>query len=143
MTEQIPANPQPSYYPPPPVGWQPPKPEPRNGHGTAALTMAIIGLVFTLMPLTGWIAVILGLLAFSFGLSGISRAHKGRADNKGVAAVGCILGTVVFVLGMIAMIQFFMIVNNTQRELQQISNQYGGSNQRTCKLYNSDGTCWK
>jgi len=105
--------------------------------------MAIIGLVFSLMPITGWIAVILGLLAFSFGISGMSRAHKGRADNKGVAAGGCILGTVVFVLGMIAMIQFFVIVNDTQHKLQDISNQYGGSSSKTCKFYNSDGSCWQ
>lgn len=62
---------------------------PRNGMGTAALVLGILGLV---------LGCILSGLAIIFGSVGIGRANRGEATNKGAATAGLILGIVGFVL---------------------------------------------
>lgn len=62
---------------------------PRNGMGTAALVLGILGLV---------LGCILSGLAIIFGSIGIGRANRGEATNKGAATAGLILGIVGFVL---------------------------------------------
>ncbi|MCA1708749.1 MAG: hypothetical protein LC808_37900, partial [Actinobacteria bacterium] len=65
----------PSAPPPPP----PPAPTvPRNGFGIiTALVLALIGLVFGFVPFTGFIALILGMLAVLFGVLGWSPFPQG------------------------------------------------------------------
>lgn len=64
----------------------------RNGFGIAALVLAVIGLVFGLMPFTGFIALILGLVAVLFGLLGWSRIRLGVATNRRMTMIGAVLG---------------------------------------------------
>ena len=73
---------------PPAVGYgqYPSLQRPQNGMGTAALILGILGLLL--------FGCIFGVLAVIFGSIGISRANAGRANNKGVAVAGLILGIV-------------------------------------------------
>jgi len=90
-----------SYPPPPPQpysGFGPPPIGPRNGLGTAALTLAIIGLVFCWTVVGG---VILGLCAVIIGFVGQGRVRSGEATNGGVAIAGIVLGFLSIVVSLV------------------------------------------
>lgn len=57
----------------------------RNGLGTAALVLGIIGVLCGLVPLLFWAAGVLAVLALVFGFVGIGRARRGQATNRGAA----------------------------------------------------------
>ena len=105
--------------PPPPPGMPPPPPgfgapagygapqgyadpgygyrqvPPRNGLGTAAMVLGIVGiLTFWLLGL----GALLGLLAVIFGFIGRGRAKRGEASNGGMALTGIITGFVAMAL---------------------------------------------
>ena len=63
---------------------------PRNGMGTAALVLGIIGVVMC------WnvFGIVLNILAVIFGGVGLGRAKSGVATNRGAALAGLILGIV-------------------------------------------------
>lgn len=93
---QQPAYPQPGYAAQPayPAAYPQPyyaAPQPRNGMGTAALVLGIIGvaLFWTISP-----PFILGILAVVFGAVGLGRAKRGVASNRGSAVAGLVLGIV-------------------------------------------------
>ena len=67
------------------------RPAPRNGLGTAALVLAILGLV-TCWSVLGGIAF--GLAAVILGFLGRGRAARGEADNGQIATAGTALGAV-------------------------------------------------
>jgi Domain of unknown function (DUF4190) len=103
-TPPAPVAPQPPYGTPA-QAWGSPAPQPswvaatpsygmaqarpENGMGTAALVLGILGLLIC-GPLT--------LLAIIFGAIGLQRANAGRANNRGAALTGLILGIVGAVL---------------------------------------------
>src|SRR5690606_10626059 len=64
----------------------------RNGFGITALVLALVGAVFGIVPLTGFIALILGGLAVVFGLLGIARTRKGIATNRVMSIISTVLG---------------------------------------------------
>lgn len=66
---------------------------PRNGMGTAALVLGILGVIT--------LPIVFSVLAMVFGGIGVSRASKGEATNKGMALAGLILGTLGLPLGAI------------------------------------------
>ncbi|WP_141287100.1 MmpS family transport accessory protein, partial [Pseudonocardia saturnea] len=70
---------------------------PRNGFGTTALVLGILGLLFSLIPFVGVIAWPLVILGLIFGVLGIVRVSRGKANNRGVA----IAGTVLSALGLL------------------------------------------
>lgn len=112
----------PSAPPPPPPGqpyyYPPPAPAaPRNGFGITALVLALVGLVFGLVPFTGFLALILGMLAVLFGLLGWSRARKGIATNSGMAGTGTFLGVAAAVLGIWGMTILFGAVDKLGKDL--------------------------
>ncbi|MGH3812174.1 MAG: FxLYD domain-containing protein [Pseudonocardiaceae bacterium] len=72
---------------------------PRNGFGITALVLAVIGLIFGLVPFPGFIALILGMLAVLFGMLGWSRARQGIATNRTVTVMGTLLGIGAAALG--------------------------------------------
>src|SRR4051812_32895976 len=72
----------------------------RNGFGTAALVLGIVGLILFWTIILG---VILGVLAIVFGVLGRKRASRREATNGGVALAGAILGGVALA-GSIALI---------------------------------------
>ncbi|MEV1022344.1 DUF4190 domain-containing protein [Streptomyces sp. NPDC050264] len=80
---------QPQYPP-----FQPQQPQQqvaRNGLGTAALILGVIGALSGLVPILFWLAGVLGVIALILGLTGRGRAKRGEATNKGVALTGVIL----------------------------------------------------
>lgn len=104
---------------------QPPAPVqpafvPRNGFGITALVLAIIGLVFGLIPFTGFIAIILGALALLFGLLGVGRARSGIATNKTMSIIGAALGAAALALGIYGMVVVFNAVSEVGEELDRV-----------------------
>lgn len=65
----------------------------RNGMGTAALVMGILGIL--ILP------IVFSLLAIIFGSVGIGRVNRGEATNKGVAVTGLVLGIIGMILGLL------------------------------------------
>jgi hypothetical protein len=112
-------------YPPPPMSphgyaQQPPyaPPAPRNGFGITALCLALAGLVFGLVPFTGFIALILGAMAVLFGLLGLSRVAKGLANNRKMSIVGTVLGAGAVALGIWGIVIVFNAVDDLSDSLQ-------------------------
>jgi hypothetical protein len=114
--------PQPGQAPYAQPGY-PSQPEPRNGFGITALVLAIIGLVFGLVPLTGLIALILGALAVLFGLLGLGRVRRGRATNRGMSIVGTVLGVAALALGIWGMVVLFRATSELVDGLNESSRQ--------------------
>ncbi|GAA2797458.1 MmpS family transport accessory protein [Saccharopolyspora taberi] len=94
--------------------------QPRNGFGIAALVLALIGLVFGIIPLTGFVALILGALAVLFGLLGVARTRKGVATNKIMSWVGTGLGGLAAVVGIWGMVIVFQAAGELVRDLDRI-----------------------
>lgn len=92
----------PGGYPSPLYGGYPVIPPagptgPKNGLGTAALVVAIVGL------LTCWTVVggiVLGITAIVLGALGRGRAKRGEATNGGIATGGIALGALSIVAGL-------------------------------------------
>jgi hypothetical protein len=102
MTETPPSSPPPGYGAPQQQGYAAPPPgyggygppQPKNGLGTAALVLGILGLVFFWTIFGGFI---LGLLGLIFGIIGRKRASRGEATNGGSALAGAICGGIAVV----------------------------------------------
>lgn len=94
---------------------------PRNGFGIAALCLGLVGLVFMLMPITGFIAVILGGLALIFGLLGWARARRGQATNRKTAITGTVLGALGMVVGVIGVVIVFQATAQLSSDLDRIA----------------------
>lgn len=109
-------------YPP---ASQPAPAQAKNGFGITALVLAIIGLVFGLVPLTGFIALILGALAVLFGLLGFGRVRKGHANNKGITIAGTTLGALAVVLGIWGMTILFGAFDELVNEFDSIGDGNG------------------
>jgi hypothetical protein len=73
--------------------------ESRNGLGLAAAIVGPIGVLFGLVPLTGFVAVICGLVAVPLALAGRSRYRRGLATNGRTALAGLVSGVVALALG--------------------------------------------
>ncbi|MEU7292439.1 DUF4190 domain-containing protein [Streptomyces exfoliatus] len=91
----------------------------RNGLGTAALILGIIGTLSGLIPFLFWLAGILGLIALILGLTGKGRVKRGEASNKGVALTGAILGLVSLVLSVVGAVITFTAFSNAVDELDK------------------------
>ena len=67
---------------------------PRNGIGTAALVLGIIGLALAVVVFGG----LLGLVAVILGMVALGRVRRGEATNRGVAWAGIITGVLAIAL---------------------------------------------
>ena len=94
----------------------------RNGLGTAALILGIIGTLSGLIPLFFWLAGILGLIALVLGLVGKGRVKRGEANNKGVTLTGAILGLAALILSVVGAVITFTAVSEAVDELDKIDN---------------------
>ncbi|GAA2813039.1 hypothetical protein [Saccharopolyspora taberi] len=106
-------------YPPPPAAG------PRNGFGTTALVLGIIGLVFSFVPVVGvvaWPLVVLGLI---FGILGTNRAGRGEATNKGAAIAGIATSGLGLVICIVWTVVFGSAVSQLDRELAQPNSPLG------------------
>lgn len=86
---------------------------PRNGFGTTALVLGIVGALFAFIPIIGMIAWPLVILGLIFGLLGIARARSGTADNRGVAISGTVLSAVGLVICIVWASAFSAAVSST------------------------------
>ncbi|MFD0073661.1 DUF4190 domain-containing protein [Streptomyces sp. NPDC127166] len=91
----------------------------RNGLGTAALILGIIGTISGLIPLFFWLAGILGLIALILGLVGKGRVKRGEASNKGVALTGAILGLVSLILSVVGLVITVTAVSDAVDEIDK------------------------
>jgi drug/metabolite transporter (DMT)-like permease len=71
----------------------------RNGAGTAALVLGVLGLVLAVLFIFAPLGALLGLIAAVLGGLGIARANKGAADNRGQAVAGLLTGLAGLVIG--------------------------------------------
>ncbi|MCX2185119.1 DUF4352 domain-containing protein [Streptomyces sp. SKN60] len=91
----------------------------RNGLGTAALILGIIGTLSGFIPLFFWLAGILGVIALILGLVGTGRVKRGEANNKGVAVTGTILGLASLVLSVVGAVITFTAVSDAVDEIDK------------------------
>ncbi|WP_327375973.1 DUF4352 domain-containing protein [Streptomyces sp. NBC_01216] len=101
---------------------QAPQPSPaalRNGLGTTALILGIIGTVSGLIPLFFWLAGILGVIALILGLVGRGRVKRGEANNKGVTTTGAVLGLAALVLSVVGAVITFTAVSDAVDEINK------------------------
>lgn len=115
---QPPQSPQqhPQY---PPFQQQPPQQVARNGLGTAALILGVIGALSGLIPLLFWLAGILGVIALILGLTGRGRAKRGEATNKGIALAGTLLGLAAMGLAVFGAYTTFKAADDLVDELNK------------------------
>ncbi|HEY9438137.1 MAG TPA: DUF4190 domain-containing protein [Streptomyces sp.] len=114
-----PPQPQQPYAPGMPPGSHPM----RNGLGTAALVLGIIGSVSGLIPFLFWLAGILGLIALILGMSGRGRSKRGEASNKGVATFGAVLGLVSLILSVVGAVLTYKAVDSVVNDInKEVSN---------------------
>ncbi|MFJ3586399.1 DUF4190 domain-containing protein [Streptomyces sp. NPDC090127] len=91
----------------------------RNGLGTAALILGIIGTVSGLIPLLFWLAGILGVIALILGLVGRGRVKRHEADNKGVTTTGAVLGLAALILSVVGAVITFTAVSDAVDEINK------------------------
>lgn len=108
--------------------------EPKNGFGIAALCLAVSGLVFGLVPLTGFVALICGALAVIFGLLGRGRAKRKVASNKKMSTFSTILGVGAVGLGILGMSIVFNAVDELDRELKMVDEEISSQLEESCEL---------
>ena len=77
-------------------GW-PAESRPRNGMGTAALVLGIVGLVLSFFLIGG----LLGLVAVILGIVGLRRVRRGEANNRGVAIAGIVTGALAILVAVV------------------------------------------
>lgn len=102
----------------------------KNGFGIAALGLALSGLVFGLVPLTGFIAIILGALALVFGLLGVVRARHGMASNKVMTTTASVFGAGALALGIWGVFIMFSVVDEVDREFDRIEQEWEEESKR-------------
>ncbi|WP_019814446.1 DUF4190 domain-containing protein [Saccharomonospora saliphila] len=101
-----------------------PRQQHRNGFGITALCLALTGLVFGLIPLTGFLAIILGALALVFGLLGLGRARRGEASNKKMTVIASVLGAGALALGIWGLTIVINTVDEVNQELEQLDSEF-------------------
>jgi hypothetical protein len=97
MTQYHGGPPPPPYYGSPMPYRVPAPPTKRNGLGTTALVLAVIGLALCWSVIGG---VLLGIVAIVLGASGRARVARSEADNRTVATSGIALGVLAVVVSL-------------------------------------------
>ncbi|WP_179300877.1 DUF2510 domain-containing protein [Rhodococcus sp. ACPA4] len=92
----------------------------KNGFGLASLILGIVGLLFCLMPITGFIGFILGVIGLTLGFAGISRCRKNKATNKKTAISGTIVSALSAIFGIVGIVMFFTAVDQLGDDLDEI-----------------------
>lgn len=137
--ESLPSYPQPAYgqqpYAQPPYGQPVPGGYPvglRNGLGTAALVLGIVGTVLGALLFLFFVVFVLGLLAVIFGLIGRGRAKRGEASNSTAATWGFALGVVSLVLSAVGLLFVIHVIQDRQdcRERATTAQQYNDCNHK-------------
>jgi hypothetical protein len=75
---------------------------PLNGPGDASLTVGIVALVGSFVPVIGdFVAAPLGLLALVLGVLGVWNNERGLATNFGPSLIGAILGALALFIALL------------------------------------------
>jgi hypothetical protein len=128
-----------NWYPPqqqttaPPPPGQPPSHAVGNGMGVAALVLGIIGVLFGFIPLTFFLAWILGALALIFGIIGRRRAKR-LSIKKGSSTAGVILGAIAVILGIIGIVIISSAVNDVNNKIGPASASDSKITQDSCTV---------
>jgi hypothetical protein len=99
-------------------------PEPRNGLGIGALICGVLGMLFGLIPFTGFIAFALGAVGVILGLSARGRLKRGRADNTKVTWAGVITSVLAIALGIWGMVVVFTAVDQFGQDMEDLSQEF-------------------
>lgn len=91
-------------------------PEPKNGLAIVAVILGFVGLIFSLIPLTGWLAIMVGFTATVLGLVAWRRKRKGRATAGKTAIAGTVAGVLAMVMGVVGMVILFNAVDDAVNE---------------------------
>lgn len=110
-------------YPQSPTPSQAPAPA-RNGFGITALVLALAGVGFGIIPLTGILAMFLGALALVFGVIGIVRARKSVATNGVMAWISTVLAVAAVALGIWGMVIMGQAVEQFDKDMQEIGGDF-------------------
>lgn len=110
---------------------QPVNPE-KNGLGLASLILALVGLVFGIIPFTGFICLILGIVGLILGLAGISRVRKNKATNKKTAISGVVVSVLAIALGIWGITIVFGAVDDLDTGMDCISNADTAAQMEAC-----------
>lgn len=100
-----------------------PRVEPRNGFGLTALIVGLIGILFGLVPLTGFVAVALGIVGLVLGFAALGRLRRRIATNRKTTWVGIVGSAAAVALGIWGMTIVFSAVDQLERDLGDISEQ--------------------
>lgn len=79
--------------------------------------MAWIGLLFSIMPITGWVAIICGIISISCGFVALGRVRRGTATNGKTTVTALICGFITIFAGVVSTIMFFSIIDQTFGDL--------------------------
>ena len=75
------------------------EPSSRNRPGETSLSMGIVALVFSFVPIVGdLVTAPTGLLAIVLGAIGVRRSERGEATNFGQSLTGATLGAVAVII---------------------------------------------
>ncbi len=90
-----------------------------NGLAVAALVVGIVGAAFGLIPITFFIALVLGVIAVALGGPALRAAYRGRG-RKVMAWIGTLLGVLAIVLGIVGAVIVNDVFEDTEQELERI-----------------------
>lgn len=93
---------------------------PRNGLGIAAIVLGPIGVLFGLIPLTAFIAIVCGLIGAILGIIGVGRVRSGQATNGAVSWIGVVLSAAAVGLGIFGLVIVGQAVDQLGRDLDAI-----------------------
>ncbi|MDQ1635604.1 MAG: hypothetical protein QOJ32_2413 [Frankiaceae bacterium] len=90
--------------------------KPRNGLGTAALVLGILGLLGSVLFFGG----LLGLIAIVLGFIALGRVRRGEATNRGASIAGIVLGVLSLIIPIILLIVGVSFYSSNKSEIQQL-----------------------
>jgi uncharacterized membrane protein len=93
----------------------------RNGLGTTALVLGIVGIALAWIPIIGYVAFVLGVVGVVLGAVGYRKTRKRQADNPKVAMWGLVLSALTVVFSIAAFALFINAVDNASNDLQSYS----------------------
>jgi drug/metabolite transporter (DMT)-like permease len=97
----------------------PPQPQPRNGLGTTALVLGIVGLALAWIPIIGYVALILGIVGVVLGAVGYRKTRKGQADNPKVAIWGTVLSALTIALSILFFAVLLNVASDASNDLEK------------------------
>lgn len=94
--------------------------EPRNAFAIAALALGLVGVLFGLVPLTGFIAVGLGIVGVILALSNRGRLRRGTSTARKTTWAGLVISLIAIALGIWGIVIVFDVVEDIDQDLEEI-----------------------